>query len=71
LSAVCKNVVPHLDSFAPWDMVCEVSGIEVTEHRSDGNDQLRALDFLKDLRVTNGPDVYLEVMVESPTAATS
>ena len=47
------EVIPYLDSLAPRDVIREVPGIEVAEHRSDRDDQFRTLDLLKDFRVSN------------------
>ena len=47
------EIIPHLDCLAPRDVICEVSGVEVAEHRSDGDEQFRTLDLLKDLRVSD------------------
>ena len=52
--------VPYLDRLAPRDVVGKVSGVEVAEHRSDGDDQFRTLDLFKDFRVSNGPNIYLK-----------
>ena len=52
-------------------MVREVSGVEVTEHRSDGDYQFRTLDLLEDVRVTDGSNVNLEATAESPAMMTS
>jgi len=64
------EVIPHLDCLAPRDVICEVSGIEVAEHRSDGDEQFRTLDLLKDLRVSDGSDVDLEMVNESLAVVT-
>ena len=58
------EVTPYLDCLAPWDVVREVSGVEVAKHRSDGDEQFRTLNFLKDFRVRDGSDVDLEVASE-------
>ena len=47
------EVIPYLDSLAPRDVIREVPGIEVAEHRSDRDDQFRTLDLLKDFRVSD------------------
>jgi hypothetical protein len=50
----------YLDSFALRDVVREVSGVEVAEHRPDGDDQLCALNLFKDVGMADGPNVNLE-----------
>jgi hypothetical protein len=65
------KIVPYLNGFAPRNVIREVSGVEVTEHRSDGDDQFRTFNLFKDFRVTEGPDVYLETTTEYLVEVTS
>jgi hypothetical protein len=65
------EVASHLDGLALWDVICEVSSVEVTEHRSDGDEQFRTLDLLKDVGVADRSNVNLEVTTESPVVMTS
>ena len=65
------GVAPHLNGLAPWDVIRKVSGVEVAEHRSDGNKQFRTLDLLKDVRVADGSNINLEGTAQSPAVATS
>ena len=58
------EVTLYLDCLAPWDAVREVSGVEVAGHRSNGDEQFRTLNLLKNFRVSNGSDVDLEVTNE-------
>ena len=48
-------------------MIREVSGVEVAEHRSDGDEQFRTLDLLEDFRVADRSNIDLEATNE-PTA---
>jgi hypothetical protein len=41
-------------------VIREVPGVEVAEHRSDGDEQFRTLNLLKDFRVTDRSNVNLE-----------
>lgn len=61
---------PHLNCLALRDVICEISSVEVAEHRSDRDEQFRTLNLLKDFRMTDRSDVDLEGMVESLAVVT-
>lgn len=60
------GVAPYLDRLSPWDVVREISGVEVAEHRSDRDKQFRTLDLFKDFRVTDRPNVNLAQLLSLP-----
>ena len=63
------KIVLHLNGLAPWNVTRPECGVEVVGHRSDGDEQFRTLDLLKDIRVSDGSKVNLKVTTESPAVA--
>jgi hypothetical protein len=54
-----------LDGTGCWDAVGEISGIEITLQASDGDDKLRVLDVLLDLRMCERSDINLSAYSQS------
>ena len=50
----------YLDGPCGWDVVCEITSVEITLQSINGKDELGRLDPLFDLRMTDRADIDLE-----------
>ena len=54
-----KVLLTYLDSFGGWDVVSEVTSVEVTLETTNRDDEFGVLNSFPDLRSTDGADIDL------------